>query len=1241
MTEQSAGDVCSPVPWQGADPPAAQDRSENLRLKIAGPFGCGKSRFLAQEATRLVVEDGLAPESICLVVQTPLQQSQMRAWLAECWPSAVQSQNDSTNALESPLASGVYTQEALWIALLDWLPGVAPSAQPAEVKPQVKAKAAENQPEAHFKSAGGKYRVLRPRGARLLLQSLLQQYPVPDDRLRPVLENEGFVERLYQCLAAPTKAGGGLVPSQDALWQWAGSSPALMAQSGWLEKLVSQWQAATVEKGLLMPAMVLPTLYAHCLNSRLPSSNLPWSNLPWQAVLIDDAHEWSAEALALMQALTQHGKTRWIMAGNDCVESEFSTWNAPRLPWTERPVANWRSPLRWNAETRSDFQALLAASRAARPENKPAPDDTNPQTEDALFLEDEDLRTFFSFGYLETPAQEYDAVADWLKAHWVKNVADDAALLPAVAVLTPTLAQARRWQQALCQRGLLQRGLPVGEAPFVAESASAGSYGQKPEHKINSLLHHAVYLLQWLHSLPTSSVDAVRQGYFQHDNPPPFPQADLSLVNRSLLWLLLAFLEGAAASRDSRFSAHSMPTLRRWLQKVAQQSERFNEWLGTSLARAWQSAPEQTGPKRLQTALESLMACLCDACLQQGPWQPTLWRVLGWAGCFHMEATTEAIQAGLPPVHTKRLSVIARFLDRLTEQEQLYWQAFEQPMPLSLLDGQIDALWPTEVSLHSKHPLEISREVLQVLPLEAARGLTFDAVALVGLSQPPLPNPESSVETPLEKDSAIALSVGLAAGVALAKKACLLTVSRLDDRNQPVFVSPAYRQLWQAVHGLGLQSQDAWRTPALCPCDAERMGLAASSLSSTWPEAEADPPGTVLACAMLFCQKRFQSPVASASFQENVYRATGTAWGSLARSSVKPMACWPEAEILSLSASGLSSFQQCPRQFYYSRLLSLPQPSASAATLGKLVHSILEVFNRQYVAQGCVPTYYTPEQLQQTVSVLSQSAESLVAREAAMALGYSEATLDDWLLLSPLERVELTQRVTAACHDLAHKGFFRHPPTMVFSEYGFQDLQLPDLPGVLWQGRVDALTADEQNRWTLIDYKFYGPSEWKPKDPDRRAKQLASVLGEQETAQPQLRFEKGHYQLPLYYALLQQQMRQQTANASQAALDSPTVTLPTGELAGVCLQVVRPAFADDPEQGAVAISLDSARLEAGLPTIMQDLNTFFWQPLVQQPQLTAKPGQICQSCAYAQVCEASVADDLEDLASDGEVVANE
>ena len=55
-----------------------------------------------------------------------------------------------------------------------------------------------------------------------------------------------------------------------------------------------------------------------------------------------------------------------------------------------------------------------------------------------------------------------------------------------------------------------------------------------------------------------------------------------------------------------------------------------------------------------------------------------------------------------------------------------------------------------------------------------------------------------------------------------------------------------------------------------------------------------------------------------------------------------------ESDILMLSPSAISSFQSCPRKYYFAHLLGLKGKSTFAATYGTITHAIIELFNQKY-----------------------------------------------------------------------------------------------------------------------------------------------------------------------------------------------------------------------------------------------------------------------------------------------------
>lgn len=345
-------------------------------------------------------------------------------------------------------------------------------------------------------------------------------------------------------------------------------------------------------------------------------------------------------------------------------------------------------------------------------------------------------------------------------------------------------------------------------------------------------------------------------------------------------------------------------------------------------------------------------------------------------------------------------------------------------------------------------------------------------------------------------------------------------------------------------------------------------------------------------------------------------------WAKLKPEEAEPLFC--EQEILSISASSIKTYMTCPRQFFYKHLLKLPQPGSEAANLGSLIHRVMEVFNLQAQNTETPSLTYRHERLKE-VALAMFSFET--APQEFYQAGFQEQDAKVLGRMSPLSLTALQHRLSNAIDDLTRKGYFDRYGTLkqVHPEQPLSDVVLDGLDRCRFSGKMDAVIQLSDGSWEILDYKsFRSPyssgfshceahfARTLDPLPDEalltHAERFASKLN---PAYPQ------DYQLPLYFlACLQQAVYRD-------------------HLRGIVLQVIRPAFPDKPEQGAIRLSIEAEAIERQKDQMIEDINRYIVSPILEGYSFQPCPSRsACGSCGYLSICEAGDASDLDMNSSD-------
>lgn len=167
-----------------------------------------------------------------------------------------------------------------------------------------------------------------------------------------------------------------------------------------------------------------------------------------------------------------------------------------------------------------------------------------------------------------------------------------------------------------------------------------------------------------------------------------------------------------------------------------------------------------------------------------------------------------------------------------------------------------------------------------------------------------------------------------------------------------------------------------------------------------------------------------------------------------------------DKDTLKLSASAISTFQSCPKKYYFAHLLGLKGQSTFAATYGTIVHAIMEIFNQKYI------TSYSAETLLNLTDILFKAAET---PKAAIAEGFTQRIIDLISATNLLSLTEMKDNFKSAIKEMEKNGFFNQIPDEIISEKSFE-FEIAECPNVVFDGRIDAIYRFGDN-YTVVDYK--------------------------------------------------------------------------------------------------------------------------------------------------------------------------
>jgi ATP-dependent exoDNAse (exonuclease V) beta subunit len=539
-----------------------------------------------------------------------------------------------------------------------------------------------------------------------------------------------------------------------------------------------------------------------------------------------------------------------------------------------------------------------------------------------------------------------------------------------------------------------------------------------------------------------------------------------------------------------------------------------------------------------------------------------------------LTSVTEQLQARM--AETGELQDISDgligFSRNLYRLDSYYRKSFSVPLPISELLNVFPSLWEGiesrldghsggngRVRLQSIHQMQGLEAPFVFIPFLVSEEfpLTREVPELLSAAEQALLGVDLAYRIDEEEEARL-----LAVGMSRASRKIVLSCHQ-SDASHPVLPSAFYQQLREARSELlGVPLESDHRT------QDEQTGV----------ESETDDAFT---------------------------RYTGSSlWANLDKQAAEPL--FEAEETAYLSASSIKTYMACPRQFYYKHLLRLPQPGSEAATLGSLVHRLMEVFNRQ------------ADQLPYTAETLRRLAETLfefdTQPEIFAVAGFQEDDRRVLKRMSHLALANLKQRLLEAVADLERKEYFTRYGNLkaVEAEQALDSFTLEGIERCRFSGILDAMIQLEDGSWEIVDYKTFRSAYGTGLDTcDKHFRGTLDPLPDDEALDHDARFGAKlsvaypkDYQLPLYYLACRQNPRY-------------------GEqLRAAALQIIRPPFPDNPNQGSIRLALAGQDIEACQEQMLSDINRFIVEPILGSEIFEVNgSGSACGNCGYFGICD--------------------
>lgn len=544
------------------------------------------------------------------------------------------------------------------------------------------------------------------------------------------------------------------------------------------------------------------------------------------------------------------------------------------------------------------------------------------------------------------------------------------------------------------------------------------------------------------------------------------------------------------------------------------------------------------------------------------------------------------------------------FHDALAQLAERYQRATGKPISLSQLLAHYVALWEAEPTAASGKPAGVR---LRSIPQVQGEAFAWVAIPFLVGEEFPYRREMPELLTPEDWQS---LGVAEFASINESEERRLLAVGMSRATQQLVLTAHRREDSASAASDMDTVLPSSFYVALL----AEKRRLLGNPSPVLVCECHTKPTSATACDIQHGASDMALNPDADVQTESPFARYIGkSAWADLEAQEAEPV--FDADAVLTTSPTAISTYMKCPRQYYYRHLLGLPSKGTVSASLGTLVHKVMELFNSQ-----TQPGEYTVERL-------TDLAEALFCFETEPnrfhLAGYGERERRELTEMSRLAVDALRVRLLASIADLKDKGYFDRYGTMkaVYAERELREVEIDGIARCRFKGKMDAVIQLADGHWEVIDYKTYGASKYatqwdacdqnfqkvlEPLPDDADLSHAERFVGQMSAAYP------VDYQLPLYYLACRQD------------------PLFQGQLEGVSLQLVRPQFPKNANQGAIRLGISATDLEAKRTQLVADIQQYVVNPILGSPVFQADPasGDACGYCAYAAICEGSQSDAL-------------
>ena len=305
-----------------------------------------------------------------------------------------------------------------------------------------------------------------------------------------------------------------------------------------------------------------------------------------------------------------------------------------------------------------------------------------------------------------------------------------------------------------------------------------------------------------------------------------------------------------------------------------------------------------------------------------------------------------------------------------------------------------------------------------------------------------------------------------------------------------------------------------------------------------------------------------------------------------------------DSDVLKLNASAISTYQKCPKKYYYKHLLNLKEPYVFSASYGSAVHCVMEVLSRKFLHS------YDKNTALELADILFNSYQN---EQKALDVGFSQTDVELIKQSDLLSIAQMKNNLKDALEDLDLIGYFDEIPDCAICEKSFS-FTIEELDGVVFDGRIDAILRYGDN-CKIIDYKT-------GKDKENKLSYAISENGVnfkteagKEPSNVEVYKNRYDYQIPLYYLACQN--------------DKNLVEF-KDKVSELGLLYIRPKTK---ENGCKEDFIPAFKIEEYKDKIIQNLKENVIDKIRAEKEFKKNKSWACENCAFKFLCDEDETDD--------------